>query len=131
MTTIINIFVITLTVNLALVFFGFNVDNQSDNFFEGTGADLTDVSNATQSAIDSSEFSASSANTGDPSQSDFKFIDALGVARAGLGMILSVFIAPMLMALTLDWPAFLIVFVAVPWTLMFWASMLLLIRGLT
>ncbi len=131
MSVVISVFIITFVVNIMLVSFGFNIDTQLDSFFETNSAtgDISTVSGGLIGSINPQNFTGSSVNTGDPADTQFKLIDALGVARTGISLIASVLIAPLLMALQLSWPNFLVMLIAVPWTLAFWISLLLLIRG--
>lgn len=128
-----TVFILTLIVNIVLVAYGFNLNSidVTGSFFDSVGGNITGVSNETLSSIDPASFVTASANTGDPSASEFKLIDALGVVRSGLSLIASLLVAPMLMAFDLGWPPFLMYFVAVPWTILYWISMIYFIRGLT
>ncbi len=129
MTQVTNIFIITLVVNIVLVFFGFGVTDFGGTFVGTASGGAVNVSETVIGSVDPQNFIASSADSGDPNAVDFKLIDTLGVIRTGLFLLVSVFVAPVIMALQLGWPAYLVLFVAVPWMLAFWVALLQLIRG--
>lgn len=126
-----TVFIVTLVTNIMLVTFGFNLTSVSDDFFDENSVTgkVSGVKGTVIGAVNPQNFTGSSVNTGDPANTEFKLIDALGVARDGLSLLASIFIAPLLMALQLDWPAFMVSLVAVPWTVAFWISLIMFIRG--
>lgn len=126
-----TVFIVTLIVNIMLVSFGFNITNFSTDFIETDSTGMaTAPSERLIGAVNPENFTASGVNTGE-TVTDYKIVDSLGVIRTGLSMIVSVLIAPLLMALQLSWPYYLVMLIAVPWTLAFWISAVLLIRGVS
>jgi len=129
--TLISIFLITLVTNIMIVSFGFGIDDLTQNLFDTnpvTG-DISETKGELIGSINPKNFSTSGAL--DQESSDFKMLDALAVVGTGLGLLLSIFFAPLSMALALSWPTLMVMLIAVPWTVSFWISLLMLIRGVS
>lgn len=131
-----NVFIITLFINIMITILGtvgepLNNDDITKTFieFNNETGDVSKIAGKTLDSVNPQNFSASSVNTGDPANTDFRITDSIDIIRTGFGLIGNVLIAPLKMALDLQWPNFLIMLVAIPLTLLFWISMLLTLRG--
>ncbi|MAF44146.1 MAG: hypothetical protein CMI54_08330 [Parcubacteria group bacterium] len=133
-----NVFIITLFINIMITIMSVTGDlPDTDNavlvFFESNNetGDVSKLSGTSIGSVNPKNFTASSVNTGDPANTDFRITDTIAIVRTGFGLIASTLIAPLKMALDLDWPNWLTLLVAVPLTMLFWISMLLTFRGVS
>lgn len=139
MTAILKTFVMLFCINIIIVLNGYTITDIKGLeqtplyrlFGNQSAATLpTTPSEEALRMINPSNFTPASVGSGDPSAADYKLFDPVALLFGFLNILISILFAPVILASALAFPAWLTWMVAMPMTVIFLISGVLVIRGI-